>query len=136
MDMSGARARLLRSVLALLVAALALLALCSCAPAMREEGSADSVPEEPFTVVAEGLSTNPGDALENSTYLQLMMNRLSRGGGGVVIIPEGVYRFAATSTHSLGDFAIKACDNVKVVGAGEGKTVLKPVGRWSETGRF
>lgn len=92
--------------------------------------------EPEFVVRADGLSTNPAKALENSLYLQRVMDTLSKGGGGTISVPAGVYRFAATGKHSLGDYALEARNNVKIVGAGEGKTVFKPVGIWAETGLY
>ena len=119
---------------ALAVAVLAV-SLAGCAPTVID-ASEEPAAEQEFVVIAEGLSSDPLAAEQNSAYLQNVIDVLSAGGGGTVAIPEGVYRFAASGRHSLGDFAIEMRSHVKIKGAGRDETVLMPVGIWAQDGRF
>lgn len=70
-------------------------------------------------------------AIVNSTILQRLIDTVSNK-GGVILIPEGEYRFAQTGTQTIGAHCIKMRANVIIRGLGE-KTILKPVGE-SEKG--
>lgn len=75
---------------------------------------------------AYGLSP-ANKAVVNSTILQGLIDAASQQGGGVILIPEGEYRFARTGTQTIGTHCIKLRSNVTLRGMGE-KTVLMPVG--------
>ena len=144
--MTARPALLLGWLAALLCSALAVVALVAAITLGKTPASAVVEPDPPVlradeaslgsVLVADGLSSDPSAAYENSVYLQRLMNRLSYGGGGTLELPAGTFCFAATESYALGDYAIEARDNVKIVGAGEEKTILMPVGIWAETNLY
>ena len=91
---------------------------CSCGVPRGEEESRINAAE--YGVLPENTPA------ENTKNLQELIDSLFED-GGVIYIPEGVYRFAEGARQTIGSHCIRMRSGVSIVGDGEA-TVLMPVG--------
>ena len=86
--------------------------------------------------IASKLEEGKEKASSNTNYLQTLINEVYASGGGKIEIPEGTYYFDDLSSENNNispnrtereTFAIKCKSNVLIEGAGEEKTILKPI---------
>lgn len=77
-----------------------------------------------YNAVAHGLSTGDGAGAANRIILQDLIDSASADGGGVVYIPAGKYRFDSDASG----VGLTIPNNVRVVGAGSGATILEHIG--------
>ena len=87
---------------------------------------------EGVAVDANGLSEGRDAAQENSRYFQELIDWVSESGGGTVNVPAGEFYFAATGRYHAAHYAIRARDNVAIVGAGADATTFLPYGTWRD----
>ena len=85
-----------------------------------------------FVFTADQLIANKTDSSsisQNTKHLQLLVDKASSSGGGIVHIPAGTYYFGTTgkSTNGAQDYVIHCKNNVTIEGEGA-STILKPYG--------
>jgi len=88
----------------------------------------DMPTDEPWQIDAGACGLSPDNKpIVNSTILQNLIDTASQRGGGVILIPEGEFRFGQIGSQTIGSHCIKMRSHVTIRGMGE-KTVLMPVG--------
>lgn len=92
------------------------------------------------TVLPTGIdrlvADDEGKAENNTMVLQEEYDTLTEKGGGTITIPEGRYYFAAASVYGKSETCIRVRSNVKLVGAGQDKTIFLPVGMYTEGSKY
>lgn len=93
-----------------------------------------------FTIIPTGIDRLVADdkdmADNNTKVLQEEYDKLSEQGGGTIVLPEGQFYFGAADFYGKSETCIRVRNNVKLVGAGQDKTILLPVGMYSEGNQY
>lgn len=86
---------------------------------LRLVGNGTSAPARTFDVKSAPYNAAGSGSVNDRAAIQAAMDAALAAGGGVVYLPKGIYRL---------DSQLDARSGVSLVGAGPGKTILKPQG--------
>lgn len=139
-DIGDNRHRTVRKTVATLALGTIMIVCTSCGRLVNESSwqSGDVIQDaqnderESVNDIVIRVGLQPGTSAEvmseNSRALQSSIDEASSNGGGTLMLPTGTYSFYPMDNNDHCAWCIEMKSNVRIIGEGEGKTVLRPYG--------